>query len=603
MDTAPLPKSGTPPKAAKVAAPLAEPEPFDADVARTETLDRLMHATQARFTQSIAPAALQIAFSDWVMHLANAPGKQQGLVEKAARKWVRLMLYLARRARDQQCPDCIEPLPQDYRFADPAWRQPPFNAIYQGFLLCQQWWYNATTGVRGVSRVDERIVEFTMRQLLDLVSPSNFIWTNPEILEKARAEGGQNFVRGFLNFIEDWERAVAGRRPVGTEAFVPGRDVAVTPGKVVFRNELMELIQYEPATPTVRPEPVLIVPAWIMKYYILDLSPDNSLVRHLVANGYTVFLISWRNPTAAQREIGLDDYRHQGVDAALGVIAAIRPGAKVHACGYCLGGTVLSIAAARMARDGDERLRSMTLLAAQTDFTEAGELMLFINESQVAYLEDMMWEQGYLDTRQMSGAFQLLRSNDLVWSRMVREYMLGERPPMTDLMAWNADATRLPYRMHSEYLRRLFLQNDLAEGRYEVEGRPVALSDIRVPIFAVGTETDHVAPWRSVYKIHLLTDTEVTFVLTAGGHNAGIVSEPGHAHRSFRIAERGDKERYLDPETWVASAQRRTDSWWPAWLQWLDRRSGAPEPPPAMGAPEKGYPALAEAPGRYVLDP
>ena len=264
---------------------------------------------------------------------------------------------------------------------------------------------------------------------------------------------------------------------------------------------------------------------------------------------------------------------------------------------------MVSIAAARMARDGDERLKSVTLLAAQTDFTEAGELMLFINESQVAYLEDMMWEQGYLDTRQMSGAFQLLRSNDLVWSRMVREYMLGERPPMTDLMAWNADATRLPYRMHSEYLRRLFLQNDLAEGRYEVEGRPVALSDIRVPIFAVGTETDHVAPWRSVYKIHLLTDTEVTFVLTAGGHNAGIVSEPGHTHRSFRIAERGDKERYLDPETWVASAERRTGSWWTAWLQWLDRRSGDPKPPPAMGAPEKGYPALAEAPGRYVLDP
>ncbi|HVM77412.1 MAG TPA: alpha/beta fold hydrolase [Stellaceae bacterium] len=603
MDTGPLSKSEAPPKDIKVAAPLAEPEPFDADVARTETVDRLMHATQARFTQSIAPAALQMAFTDWAMHLANAPGKQQGLLEKAARKWVRLMLYMARRARNQECPNCIEPLPQDRRFIHPAWQQPPFDAIYQGFLLWQQWWWNATTGVRGVSRADERIVEFTMRQLLDLISPSNFPWTNPEIIEKTRAEGGQNFLHGFLNFIEDWERAVAGRRPVGTEEFVPGRNVAVTPGKVVFRNELMELIQYSPATPTVRPEPVLIVPAWIMKYYILDLSPGNSLVRHLVGSGYTVFMISWRNPTAAQREIGLDDYGHLGMDAALAAIGAIRPGTKIHVCGYCLGGTLAAAAAARMARDRDDRLKSITLLAAQTDFTEAGELMLFINESQVAYLEDMMWEQGYLDTRQMAGTFQLLRSNDLVWSRMVREYMLGERPPMTDLMAWNADATRLPYRMHSEYLRRLFLQNDLAEGRYEAEGRPIALTDIRAPIFAVGTETDHVAPWRSVHKIHLLTDTEVTFVLTTGGHNAGIVSEPGHAHRSFRIATRAHEGRYLDPDTWFASAEQRAGSWWPAWLAWLDRRSGAPEPPPALGAPEKGLPVLADAPGRYVLEP
>jgi len=254
-----------------------------------------------------------------------------------------------------------------------------------------------------------------------------------------------------------------------------------------------------------------------------------------------------------------------------------------------------------MARDGDDRLRSMTIFAGQTDFTEAGELMLFTNESQVAYLEDTMWEQGYLDTRQMAGAFQLLRSNDLIWSQMVRQYMLGERTPMTDLMAWNADATRMPFRMHSEYLRRLFLENDLAEGRYPVNGRPVALSDIRVPIFAVGTETDHVAPWRSVYKIHLLTDTEVTFVLTSGGHNAGIVSEPGHPHRSFRIATRPAEGRYSDPETWAASIKPSPGSWWPAWIEWLVQRSGAAVPPPAMGNPEHGFPALADAPGRYVL--
>jgi polyhydroxyalkanoate synthase len=577
-------------------------ESVDIDVARTETLDRLMHAWQARLTYSISPAALRLAFSDWVMHLVNAPGKQQGLIEKGARKWARLMLYLAQHARDPDCPCCIEPLPQDRRFRDPAWRQAPFNAIHQAFLLTQQWWHNATTGVRGVSATNERIVEFTTRQILDVFSPANFPWTNPEILTTTISEGGQNFVRGYVNFIADWERAIAGRKPVGSENFLVGRDIAVTPGRVMYRNELMEVIQYTPTTPSVHPEPLLIIPAWIMKYYILDLSPENSLVRYLVSHGFTVFMISWRNPTADQRDLGMDDYRRLGIEAALKVISAIVGDRKVHACGYCLGGTLLSIAAAQMARDGDTRLASLTLLAAQTDFTEAGELMLFINESQVAYLEDTMWEQGYLDTRQMAGAFQLLRSNDLIWSQMVRNYMLGRREPMTDLMAWNADATRLPYRMHSEYLRRLFVGNDLFEGRYQVNGRPIALSDIRVPIFAVATESDHVAPWRSVHKIHLAAETSVTFVLTTGGHNAGIVSEPGHSGRRFRVHLHREQESYTDSETWLATATKHEGSWWPTWVEWLERQSGVADVPPAIGSPAHGYPLLGEAPGRYVLE-
>ena len=392
----------------------------------------------------------------------------------------------------------------------------------------------------------------------------------------------------------------AARKPAGVEQFKVGRDVAVTPGKVVFRNRLIELIQYSASTDTVYAEPVLIVPAWIMKYYILDLSPRNSLVKYLVDQGHTVFVISWKNPGPADRDLSLADYRRLGIEDALAAIARIVPDRRVHAVGYCLGGTLLAIAAAAMARDGDARLATVTLLASLVDFAEAGELGLFIDESEVALLEDMMAEQGFLDPRQMSGAFQLLRSNDLIWSRTITEYLLGRRPPMSDLMAWNADGTRLPYRMHSEYLRRLYLHNDLSAGRYQVDGRPVALRDIRIPIFAVGTLKDHVAPWRSVYKINLLTDSEVTYLLTSGGHNAGIVSEPNHAARSYQVATRGHEESYLDPETWAQQAPRTQGSWWPEWQSWLARHSGARLAPPEPGSAAAGYPVLDEAPGQYV---
>jgi polyhydroxyalkanoate synthase len=442
------------------------------------------------------------------------------------------------------------------------------------------------------------MVAFAARQVLDIFSPSNFPLTNPTVLKRAQETGGLNFVHGFQNFLEDGRRTALGRPPVGTEKFRVGIEVATTPGKVVYRNELIELIQYEPATESVHKEPVLIIPAWIMKYYILDLSAANSLVRYLVGQGFTVFMVSWRNPTEAHRDFGMADYLRLGPFAALDEIGRILPGAQVHATGYCLGGTLLAIAAAAMARDGDERLKSITMLAAQVDFTEAGELMLFIDESQITLLEDMMWEHGYLDTHQMAGAFQILRSNDLVWSRMVTEYLMGDRSPMSDLMAWNADATRMPFRMHSEYLRGMFLNNDLAEGRYRVDGRVVALTDIRAPIFAVSTERDHVAPWRSVYKLNLLSDTDTTFVLTSGGHNAGIVSEPGHPRRRFRLAHHAATAPHVDPETWLEATPAIEGSWWPAWAAWLVERSSG-----RIAAPKVAEPTLGAAPGFYVMVP
>ncbi len=563
--------------------------------------DRVVHANMGRLTLGVSPAVVSLAYLDWLVHLGISPGKQARLAEKAFRKALRMSMYVAQRVANPTSPPCIHPLPQDKRFTAPGWHQWPFDLYSQSFLLTQQWWANATMRLPGVSKRHEAIVSFVTRQALDLFSPSNYFWTNPEVLEATYEQAGANLVRGWQNLMEDWERAMFNRRPAGMEAFRVGGNLAVTPGKVVYRNRLIELIQYQPTTARVHAEPVLMVPAWIMKYYILDLSPNNSLVRYLVDRGHTVFMISWRNPTAEDRDLGMDDYRRQGILAALDAVAAIVPNQPVHTLGYCLGGTLLTIAAAAMERNGRSRLRSLTLLAAQVDFTDAGELMLFINEDQVAYLQDMMWEQGYLDTTQMAGAFQMLRSNDLIWSRMVRDYLLGDRRPPNDLMAWNADQTRMPYRMHSEYLSQLFLENQLAEGRFVVDGRPVAVSDIRVPVFVVGTETDHVAPWRSVYKIHLLSDAEsVTFALTTGGHNAGIVSEPGRRGRSYRISTRTQNEPYVDPDTWMNSAERRQGSWWPALDAWLSQQSSGRVAPPGMGAPAAGYPVLGDAPGTYV---
>lgn len=571
--------------------------PHTEDIEPPGPFDRLLHGNLARMTQGVSLPGLGLAWMDWGMHLAQSPGKWYQLLDKAHRKNLHWLDYAARASTGTPAEPCIDPLPQDRRFGNPAWQIWPYNVMQQAFLLNQQWWHNATTGIDGVSKHHQDVVSFMARQMLDQVSPVNFIATNPEVSEATVRESGANFVRGLANVMEDSRRTRSGAAPVGTEHFRPGHEVAATPGRVVFRNRLMELIQYSPTTATVHAEPMLIVPAWIMKYYILDLSPANSLVRHMVSQGHTVFIVSWHNPTEIDSDLGMDDYLHDGVNAALHCIRALLPEQSINAVGYCLGGTLLAIAVAALARNAENLINSVSLLAAQTDFSEAGELMLFIDESQIDWLEDLMRQQGYLDNRQMAGAFRALRSNDLGWSLVVNEYLLGRRAPMTDLMAWNADTTRMPFRMHSEYLRHLFLNNDLAGGRYQVNNRPVALSDIRVPLFGVATVSDHVSPWRSVYKLHMLTSCDIDFVLTSGGHNAGIVSEPGHKGRRYFYARHARGSNYVDPVQWIDQAQEHDGSWWPAWANWLERVSKG-----AMVDAREPAHALDAAPGCYVLE-
>ena len=432
------------------------------------------------------------------------------------------------------------------------------------------------------------------------MAPSNFLLTNPVALKQTLRENGVNLIRGAINYATDIGRLARGERSDAEKAFKPGETVAVTKGVVVRRTKLAEIIQYSPTTATVRAEPVVITPAWIMKYYILDLSPQNSLIRHLVDSGFTVFCISWRNPTADDRDIGFDDYRAEGVSAAIDAALAISGASRAHLVGYCIGGTLAAIAAASMARDNDDRIQSLTLFAAQMDFEDGGELRLFIDESQLALLEDVMWKQGTLESKQMAGTFDLMRSNDLIWSRAIHHYLMGEPGRVDDLAAWSSDATRMPYKMHSEYLRELYLDNDLAEGRFRLEGQLVALQDIRAPIFVVAAERDHVAPWRSVFKIHFLTDADITFALVNGGHNRGIVAPPGQGDRHFCIATTAAKDSRPDPEAWVAAAQLRRGSWWPAWFDWLAVHSSGRVEPPPLGSVGSGLAPLGPAPGEYV---
>ncbi len=591
--------------------------PFERQREATKALDETFHGFLTRSTMGLSPIALALAAADWAMHLAASPGRQMVLAQRAVALGQQAVATAIAPPENELGQPMVD---NDNRFTDPSWHQWPFSMLKEGYKANSTWWREATQ-VEGVSRHHNHMVEFFTRQITDTFTPSNWLITNPEALQKAQETQGQSLIQGYEHFAEDLRKAEMARsEPDSLEplTFKVGKDVAITPGKVVYRNRLIELIQYSPTTDKVYPEPLLIVPSCIMKYYILDLSPSNSMVRYLVGQGYTVFIISWRNPDASDRDLGMQDYLHLGVMDALAAIKERTGAPRVHALGYCLGGTFLAIVAAAMGRHtrmaqnqgtatrrraedkSMERLpelATVTLLAAQTDFTEPGEMGVFIDDEQLKTLRHQMDQKGYLPGSAMAGSFQFLNMRELVFMRNTRRYLLGQEEADFDLMSWNADLTRLPARMHSEYLSSLFLNNALATGKYRVDGQGIALMDIHAPMLVVGTTRDHVSPWRSVYKIHLQTDTHVTFILAAGGHNAGIVSEPGRPRRSYQINSIEDNQGWTEPDEWLANAPTRQGSWWEAMDAWLKERSGKPVAPPTIDPAN----VLCDAPGEYVM--
>jgi poly[(R)-3-hydroxyalkanoate] polymerase subunit PhaC len=590
--------TASPAPEARTTAPPPDPAPC-ADTPAKPDVERHLRAQLAALTGGLAPDDYLDAWWEWYLNVATQPRRQAQLAQSAYEKILDGWQFLASAAGGAPLP----PGHEELGFRDAAWNVWPFNVYARAYANWASWWQQALAATSPVPDPKVTRASFAGKLLLEAASPANFLYTNPEILNRTAAESGQNLIRGLRNWLEDAQRAVGGGRAPGTENFEVGKDVAITPGKVVFRNRLIELLQYSPQTPSVYAEPVLITPAWIMKYYILDLSPRNSLVRYLVEKGHTVFMISWKNPDAADRELGIDDYVKLGFLDALAEVRRIVPERKVHAVGYCIGGTLLAIAAAALGAAGDRSLASVTMFAAQTDFSEPGELSVFITPSQIAMLEAMMQKTGVLESERMGSAFALLRSRDLLWAPAVDQYMRGERPKLNDLMAWNADGTRMPCRMHSEYLERLYLKNELALGTFTANGKRLDLANLRLPMFVVGTETDHVAPWRSVYKARGLTrSSDYTFLLTSGGHNAGIVSGPLNPKRRHRMLTWDDATTTLSADEWLKRAPHFEGSWWPAWQQWLAAHSGSARVPARTPAAEgaKGAAAPAEAPGSYV---
>jgi polyhydroxyalkanoate synthase len=513
------------------------------------------------------------------------------------RRSLELGRYALARARREECEPVVAPAAGDKRFKDDAWiTNPLFDLMKQAYLLLAESAQTSVADTNGLDRHTAQKLRFYTRQMVDALAPTNFLHTNPEALRRMVESGGRSLLQGFTHVLEDLERGDGSLRVRMTdlEKFELGVNVAVTPGKVVFQNALMQLIQYAPQTKTVFRRPLLIVPPWINKYYILDLRPKNSFIRWAVEQGHTVFVISWVNPDASLAETTFEDYMMQGVVAALDAIAAATGEREVKAIGYCIGGTLLAATLARMSVTGDNRIKAATYFVALVDFDEPGELGVFIDEHQLASIEKSMERTGYFEGSSMAEAFNLLRPNDLIWSFVVNNYLLGREPMAFDLLYWNSDATRMPRAMHGFYLRNMYLENALREpGGITLGGVPIDLRSIRTPSYVLATREDHIAPWRSTYAAVGLYRGPVRFVLGESGHIAGVINPPGGKYGHL-VGERADT-----PDEWLAGAERKEGSWWTDWQNWTARYNGgkrvaAREPGDGLLKP------IEDAPGSYV---
>ncbi|MDA8230952.1 MAG: class I poly(R)-hydroxyalkanoic acid synthase [Magnetospirillum sp.] len=544
------------------------------------------------------PLNIGTAFLEMTAKIMSDPVK---LVEANFSLWqdyVTLWQNTARRLLGEAADPVARPDPADRRFKDEMWDENEiFDFIKQSYLLSARWVQGLVKNVDGLDEHTAQKVDFYTRQFVDAMAPSNFVLTNPEVLRTTVESGGENLLKGLNNMLDDLERG-KGRfsiRMTDYDAFRVGENIAVTPGKVVYRNALMQLLQYAPTTETTLGRPMLIVPPWINKYYILDLRPRNSFIKWAVDQGHTVFVISWVNPDEELAAKTFADYMLEGPFAALEAIEKATGQRQVNAVGYCLGGTLLTAALAYAAARGDDRILSATLLTTLTDFAEPGELGVFIDEEQLTNLEQRMSEHGYLDGRDMAMTFNMLRANDLIWSFVVNNYLLGKDPFPFDLLYWNSDSTRMPAAMHSFYLRKMYQENQLVvPGGITLDGVPIDLSKITVPIYMLSTREDHIAPWKSTYALTRLVSGPVKFVLAASGHIAGVVNPPAANKYCFWSNSRKPKSA----DAWLAAAKQQSGSWWPDWQAWVQRFAGKPVPARIPG--EGALPALEDAPGSYV---
>ena len=489
------------------------------------------------------------------------------------------------------------PAPNDKRFRHPEWSENViFSFVKESYLVAAKTVLSAVRDVKDMDQATARKLDFYTRQFVDAMSPSNFIATNPEVLSATLESGGLNLLRGLQNLLDDLERG-DGRLAItmtDMKAFRLGENIATTPGKVVYQNELMQLIQYQPSTNDVRKRPLLIVPPWINKFYVLDLQPKNSLIKWAVDQGHTVFVISWVNPDEKLAEKGFENYLLEGPLAALDAIEAATGEQRVNAIGYCLGGTLLASAAAYLAAKGSDRIASATYFVTLVDFTEVGDMAVFIDEEQLSSLEKRMNQRGYLEAYDMSTSFNMLRANDLIWSFVVNNYLLGKEQLPFDLLFWNSDSTRMPAAMHSFYLRKMYQQNLLAKpGGISLAGTPIDLSKITIPSFILATREDHIAPWKSTYAATRLYSGPTKFVLSASGHMAGVISAPGGKYGHW-----ANDNLPRSPDEWLAGATAHQGSWWPLWDKWITQLDNE-----RVAAREPGHgklPVIEAAPGSYV---